>query len=672
MTFHSQVKYAMSTLRLGVPRALAFLTILAAISFSSPFAWGIGFQPVSPDELKMTGNAKAPGAPALILFREVDRDDRGQTAHEDVYFRIKILTEEGRKYADVEIPFYKQFGNVINIHARTIEPDGTIVNFEGKAFDKSIIKARGVKYLAKTFTMPDVRVGSILEYYYTTDLAENFVFDSHWILNHELFTTRAKFTLNPYSGDNPPMYLRWIWHELPAGAAEPKQGPDHVISLEVADVPAFQTEDYMPPENEVKSRVDFIYSEDQFENEPDKYWKKLGKKRNGILEAFLGKPKNLEEAVSSIVSAGDSPEVKLQKIYARVQQIRNTTYESEKTEQEQKRNKEKTPTNAQDVWKKQYGDGFELTWLFLALARAAGFEAHGVWVADRQNYFFFPQTMDGGRLDANVVLVKVNGKDMYFDPGAAFMPFGLLPWYETGVQGLKLDKDGGSWVQTTVPGSSESTINRKAELTLSDTGDLGGTLTLTFTGLEASQRRTEERLADDADRKKYLEDEVKGSIPAACDVELTNSPDWKSSNPALVAEFRIKIPGWVSAAGHRALLPVGLFSAPEKHLFDHADRVHPVYFEFPFERIDDVNVNLPLGWQISTVPAPQKIDAKALVYDLEAQNNKGTLHLNRVLNVDLLLLPKENYPNLRKIFQLVRSTDEEQVMLQPGASTASN
>jgi len=135
------VKCAMSSLRRGMLSKLAFFGFFIALA-PSPLAWGIGFQPVSPDELKMTANAKAPGAPAIILFREVDRDDRGQTAHEDVYFRIKILTEEGRKYADVEIPFYKQVGNIINIHARTIEPDGSIVNFEGKAFSKSIVKAR--------------------------------------------------------------------------------------------------------------------------------------------------------------------------------------------------------------------------------------------------------------------------------------------------------------------------------------------------------------------------------------------------------------------------------------------------------------------------------------------------------------------------------------------------
>jgi hypothetical protein len=139
--------------------------------------------------------------------------------------------------------------------------------------------------------------------------------------------------------------------------------------------------------------------------------------------------------------------------------------------------------------------------------------------------------MDRNRLNANVVLVKVNGKDVYFDPGAAFTPFGLLEWPETGVKGLRLDKDGGTWIESTLPQSSESQIERKARLKLSDTGDLEGNLTVTFTGLEAMNRRVEERHSDETERKKYLEDEVKGYVPVAAELELTNQPDWKSSSP---------------------------------------------------------------------------------------------------------------------------------------------
>jgi hypothetical protein len=306
------------------------------------------------------------------------------------------------------------------------------------------------------------------------------------------------------------------------------------------------------------------------------------------------------------------------------------------------------------------------------MARAAGFDASGVMVSERSKYFFNPSLMDPHKLNSNVVVVKLNGKDVFCDPGTPFTPFGMLTWSETGVQGLRLDKDGGTWIQTPVPESSASQIARTARLTLSETGDLEGKLTITFTGLEALGRRLQERNEDDADRKKFLEDEAKQYVPAAIEVELTNKPEWTSSAPSLTAEYKLKIPGWVSAAGRRALLPVGIFSATEKNVFDHTERVHPIYFEFPSEKVDDVSINLPLGWQVSSLPSAQDKDSKVVRYVLKAENDKSTVHLNRQLNVDLLLLEPKYYPALRNFFQLVRTGDEEQVVLQPIGARASN
>jgi hypothetical protein len=289
------------------------------------------------------------------------------------------------------------------------------------------LRSLGLKYLAKTFTLPDVQVGSVIEYFYTQDLSEHYIYDSHWILSQDLFTKQAKFSLKPYRSSYSSINVRWSWQGLPAGTVEPKQAADRVVRLEAQDIPAFQAEDFMPPENELKSRVDFIYSEDLPENDPNKFWKKVGKRLNDKVESFVGKRKSMEQVVVQIVAPGDSQEVKLQKIYARVQQLRNTSYEIRKTEQEQKRDKEKEATNVEDLWKAGYGDGRDITWLYLALVRAAGFEAYAVWASDRRNYFFNPNLFDSTRLDANMVLVKLNGKDIYCDPGAAFTPFGLLP-----------------------------------------------------------------------------------------------------------------------------------------------------------------------------------------------------------------------------------------------------
>ena len=203
----------------------ALCLVLAAGNHWSPAVHASeGFPPISPEELKMTSEPLAPGAPAIILYRQVDRDDNGRTSHEDNYIRIKILTEEGRQRANVELPFSKESENVVAIRGRTVKPDGSEVPFDGTVFEKSLVKARGLHYLAKTFTLPDVEVGSIIEYRWTYDLSEKYIYDSHWILSQDLFTKTARFSLKPYKSNYMPMSLRWSWQGLPAGN-EPKRAP---------------------------------------------------------------------------------------------------------------------------------------------------------------------------------------------------------------------------------------------------------------------------------------------------------------------------------------------------------------------------------------------------------------------------------------------------------------
>jgi hypothetical protein len=136
-----------------------------------PVNAGDDWLPIDPADLKMTGEPLASGAPAIVLYRQVDRDDSGGVAtSEKNYERIKILTEAGRNHANVEIPFVKELYSIDNIRARTIRPDGSIVNFDGKIYENTIVKAKGVKYLAKTFSLSEATVGSIIEYKYYINL----------------------------------------------------------------------------------------------------------------------------------------------------------------------------------------------------------------------------------------------------------------------------------------------------------------------------------------------------------------------------------------------------------------------------------------------------------------------------------------------------------------------
>jgi hypothetical protein len=646
--------------------------LLAALIFAGEEAKaGVGFQPVSQEELKMTGEPLAPGAPAIILYRQVDRDDNPRAAHEDIYLRIKILTEEGRKYADVEIPFDKRREDIVSLRARTVRPDGSAVELRGDVLEKNLKKAnldgKRINRSAKVFTLSDVQVGSIVEYSYTRDFHQFVIFNSHWFLNEGLFTRRAQFSLRPFPGAP----IRWTWNNLPPGAAPPKQGADHMVRMQVSNIPAFEVEDYMPPANELKARIDFIYRPGGVGKDQEAFWRDLGKDWNGDLESFIGKRSAMEGVVAQIVTASDSSEVKLRQIYDRVQRLRNTSYEPTKTEQEESREHEKG-NNVEQVWARAYGSRTQLNWLFLALARAAGFDAYGCWFSDREDYFFSPITKEGWKLDASVVLVKMNGKDLYLSPGAAFTPFGFLPWSETNVPGLRLDKKGGTWIRTALPQASESRIELLGKLKLTSAGDLEGDITVTFTGLEAQSARVDERNADEVDRKSYLEQDIVSLVGPPAEAQLTNRPEWSNSEMPLVAEFRLKVPGWASSTGKRLIIPALVFSTGSKGLFERKDRVHPIYFEFSHERIDVVTIDLPSGWEATGSTVPQDMDAGLLSYSLKVEEGPGRLRMTRKLKIDTMLVDQQDYPDLRNFFQVVRSADAGQILLQPNDARVGN
>jgi ABC-type phosphate transport system substrate-binding protein len=97
-----------------------------------------------------------------------------------------------------------------------------------------------------------------------------------------------------------------------------------------------------------------------------------------------------------------------------------------------------------------------------------------------------------------------------------------------------------------------------------------------------------------------------------------------------------------------------------------------VYFHYPYQKTDDITIELPLSWKVSSLAKPMSQDAKAAGYDMKTEDKGGNVHLTRSLRSDLMMIPKENYPALRAFFQLVRTGDEEQVVLQPGNAAAGN
>ena len=148
---------------------LFFLTFSVLLLTSFTFAFDEEtWRPVTPAELAMKTPLVDPGADAEAIFWEVRLDDKKRTKLSyDHYVRIKIFTERGReKFSKFDIPFYKG-RKVEDVAARVIKPDGSIVELQlSDIFEREIVKAGKIKIKAKSFAVPNIEPGVIIEYRY--------------------------------------------------------------------------------------------------------------------------------------------------------------------------------------------------------------------------------------------------------------------------------------------------------------------------------------------------------------------------------------------------------------------------------------------------------------------------------------------------------------------------
>ena len=660
-------------------RFVCSFAILCAVACMFPpghSSAGDDWLPITPEDLALKDNPASKGANAMILYRSSDVNEKYAAtdgAYITDYYRIKIFTQEGTDQGNVEIPFRKDSADIKDLRARTIKPDGTIVNFTGKPFEKTIEKRSGEKILAKTFTLPDVQPGCIIEYKYKIQFKPLYLHDEYWVLSSDLYTREGHFSILPYQSSEQyfPLYFRQFGL---SAKVTPDRKPDGTYALTVHDIPGIADEPYMPPLETIEARVEFYHLD---ENTPanetqDHFWARTEKKWNDDIEHFINKRSVLDQEVSRIVSPSDSPEVKLRKIYARVQQMRNLSEETFKSDKEAKQENLKKNSNVEDMLKHGYGYGHDINYLFIGLARAAGFEASEVLVAPRNNNFFYPQLQDASELGADVVWVRAGNKEYFLDPASAFYPFNVLPWSETNTNGIRLSKKPNDYVTIPLPPSQDSTVVRHADLTIDEDGLATGKLTVDFTGQRAALWRGQIHLQDDTGRKKSLEDEIKTWLPAGAGFDLTKLDNWDKTDMPLHVEGTVKLPAFGSAVGRRIIVPATIFIVPEDQAFQTAIRHNAVYFRFPNQEIDDLKFQGPAGYKVETIPPAKALKPGAVVaYEISASQQGAVAEVKRTLVINGLMFPVEYYASLRSFFNTVKSDDQVQIVLQ-NAESAKN
>lgn len=648
----------------GILAALLCIPFRAALAFDD-------WRPIDPDELKMTADPKHP-ADAIILYHEETDDDL--RSHGYVYIRIKIFTDQGRRWANVEIPYESNDYGISDVKARTISPDGTITPFDGKTFTSTIVKGHGLKYQAKTFTLSNVQVGSIIEWKYTTYWDSFRVHAPHWTVQEDLFQKRAKFVFVPfikegYYIENDRGVLDQVFSQLigmPPNTAI-KTGQDNRMELELTDIPAFQQEDFSPPPAVLKMRVNFYYGTGKMAK-PTEFWKEEAKYWNKDVEKFIGHSSGVAAAANQAASPSDSPEQKVRKIYAQVHKMKNLTYygrEGALEEMLSQQSKEKRTLD--DVMRK--GEGFrdDLTRLFVGMVRAVNIPAYEMRVADRDESFFQQTIPNPNQLTSEIAIVVLNGKEIFLDPGTPDCPFGLLSWPHTGTEGLRQTAGGAELGKTEPPSYKDAVSKRVGRLTLSEDGSLRGQVIVVWAKQEALVQRLTALRTDEAGRKKELEADVQYMLPPGSRVDYVSSAGWDDADAQLNATFKVEIPSFAPTTGKRMLVPTGLFESNDHQPFARGERKNPVYFNYPYYTIDDVQITFPAGLHVENLPQTQPVKTDFSFYRSQRAVAGNVLAFNRDFAMGGIAFIQSDYPALKSFYAGVVSGDSEQVVLTSAA-----
>jgi uncharacterized protein DUF3857/transglutaminase superfamily protein len=624
--------------------------------------------PVTPEEKQIQDVPWNPGSPAIQLYLGYYKDDNEKFI--SVYKRIKILREPGMKYADVEIEL-RPGRTLKQLAARTIHPDGTIAEFKDKPFEKTVFKGQGLNYTAETFTLPGVTIGSIVEYRYVVSLPPKVVDQiSLWPVQQELFTLKEDLRFRAYQGlvevpterkrSSQRSQVSYTYvNQLDPRIPEKKK--DNLMELELSNVPPFETEEYMPPEDDYKPGVFFYYGGRETAS-PDTFWDEWAKTEWEYEQKFIGDYKEVRERAARVIGNETDPQQKLRKLYAAAHQIRNLSYERERTDQERKREDLKSNRTAVDVLSHGYGSSSDINHLFVAMARAAGFEADVLQVSDRAQRSFNKMVLSLAQFDADIAVVKLNGKEIFLDPGTVLCAYGMLRWQHTAAQAMKVRRTGAEFLTT--PDPQPSITRRFARVSVASDGSLQGEVNVEMSGQEALEHRLEALQTDDAGRRKRLEEEVQSWLPADANVKMQDSAGWDTADQPLTARFGVAVPSFASAAGKRLIVPSVLFTTLQKNTFTREARRYPIMFSFPFSDTDEIVLKLPAGYSIEVLPYHRKAGLPYADYELSNSLDKGDLAIQRSLRFDGVNFPPEAYSTLKGFFNIVLAGDSSQAVLQ--------
>ena len=635
---------------------------------------------VTESELREKLNPLDISAAATILFKKArttftyNIQNGFSTVHEYSY-RIKIYKTEGLIWANFSVPYYIGYENLNKDMVRFSE--AFTYNLENGKIIKTKLNNEGSfkddvnEYWAKaTITMPNVKVGSVIEFKY--------VLKSEVIINFPVFDFQESIPVNyaEYKTEIPGFYnYKSVLLGTVKVNADAKVGPgsqnyndEHNITrifsysqnnsvFSATNVPALKEEVYIDNIENYKSSLQNELQSSQFNKEPVKdyslTWDGVAKtiykyKEFGSeikeTDYFTTELRNILKAnLKSDATPTEKINLVLSFLKNRVKWNGKKGYLTDK--------------GVKKAYTEGTGNAAEINLILTAMLNYAGVKSYPVLVSTIDHGIaVYPNTTIFNYV---IVAADVDGKNVLLDATNKNTTLDILPLNVINWKGRLIRSDLTSEEIDLIPKmQSREIVDLLAKIT--PAGAIDGKVRIQRTDYEAFKFR--ENYAG-INRENYLEKFETNNNIQIKEYKIDNEVDL---NKPIVETFKFDSNNDLETIGDKIYLDPLLFFTQDINPFVQEKRNFPIYFAYPKLQKYNVNIEIPEGFVLETMPAPVNMnmvdDVAKFSYKIVAVANK--IQISFTSEINLASVPADYYETLKEFYQKMVDKQNEKIVMK--------
>ena len=647
------------------------LLSLLILNFSITNAQDFKLGKVSIAELEQKFHPKDSSAVAAILFKKgrtyfTYNAKAGFSANHVIEFRIKIYKKGGLSWANQQAAYYVGYENINDDKVRF--SSSATYNLEEGKIVKTKLESEGAfktkinKFWNQaTITLPNVKVGSVIEFKYTLE-SENIIkfpdFDFQYDIPVNFFE---------YKTEVPEFF---IYSSLQKGNLEIETYSELIDSdkyyaagykqinkwYAAENIPALKDEKFVDNKDNYRGA---IVSELEKERRPDWPVKDYAATWEGVAKTIFkdkefGAELKLKDYFATdlkvLIDKATDPKDQLMMIFKYVQKTMNwnkkTSYYVNK--------------GVQKAYLEKTGNIAEINLMLVSMLRSVGIKSNPVLVSTIDNGLpVFPN-----RTVFNYVIAaaEIEGKQILMDATNKLTTPNVLPLKVLNWKGRLINEDGTSIAIDLIPSSlSEQNFSISGTINAA-LASISGTVTTQRTNYDAFKFRTTNATKN---QEIYLEDIGNSLNKIEIDAYSIQNKSEDLSKPIL-ENFNFLWSNAYDVIGEKIYINPLLFFTDTKNPLVQEERQMPIYFGFPHRYIYNVKLEIPKGYVLESMPESIRFvtENKEASYTITTIFKENKINIKVTKDVNKAIFAVEDYTMLKDFFQNCIDKQNEKIVLK--------